>query len=66
MKYAPFLLQAFAARVLAAQQQATVSREELAKQGYDVDVLVEMIDAYRAVPDKDRGFIVVANATEIT
>src|SRR5690349_10975157 len=65
MKYAPFLLQAFAARVLAAQQQAIVTRADLAKQGYDVEVLVEMIEAYRALPEKDRGFVVSATDTEI-
>ena len=66
MQYAPFLLQAFAARVLAAQQQAVVTRADLAKQGYDVEVLVEMIDAYGMLPEKDRGFVVTANDTEIS
>ena len=65
MKMAPFLLQAFAARVLAAKPQETISRAELAKQGYDVEVLVEMIDAYQLVPEHERGFAVKATATDI-
>ena len=65
MKKAPFLLQAFAARVLATQQEATVSRAELARQGYDVDTLVDMIEAYASLPDEDRGYVVRATETEI-
>ena len=66
MKFAPFLLQAFAARVLATKDSATVARAELERQGYDVTTLVDMIEAYAALPDNQRGFTVTATETEIT
>lgn len=65
MQLAPFLLQAFAARVLASKPQEKISRAELAKQGYDVEILVEMIVAYSKVPEAEREFIVKATATDI-
>ncbi len=65
MKHAPFLLQAFAARILATKQSETVARADLEAQGYDVGTLVEMIAAYGALPEADRGFVVTATATEI-
>ena len=65
MKHAPFLLQAFAARVLASKPQATVPRSELAQQGYDVETLCDMIEEYLTLPEADRGFIVRATPTEI-
>ena len=65
MKFAPFLLQAFAARVLATKTEETISRADLASQGYDVETLVSMIESYAALPDDDRGFIVSATDTAI-
>jgi hypothetical protein len=65
MNFAPFLLQAFAARVLATKQEAKISRAELLKQGYDVDVLIEMIEVYQALPEDKRGFTVSATAEDI-
>lgn len=66
MKYAPFLLQAFAARVLANQQDVTVSHEELRAQGYDVETLIEMVGAYTELREEERGFHVVAGPTTIS
>jgi hypothetical protein len=65
VKHAPFLLQAFAARMLASKSQSTVSLTELEQQGYDVQTLCEMIAAYAELPDSERGFLVRATATEI-
>jgi hypothetical protein len=65
MNHAPFLLQAFAARLLATKHEETVSREALAKQGYDVETLVAMIEHYAAVPENERGYAVRATATDI-
>lgn len=65
MKRAPFLLQAFAARILAAKSHETILRAELARQGYDVEVLVQMIETYQSVPDAEKEFLVRANATDI-
>lgn len=62
---APFLLQAFAARVLASKQEETVTRAELVRQGYDVETLVDMIDAYNARSEIERGFVVQATAEHI-
>lgn len=63
---APFLLQAFAARMLAAKNEETVSRADLVRQGYDVETLVDMIEAYMEMPETQRAFIVRATADEIT
>ena len=65
MHHAPYLLQAFAARLLAAKQEETVARAELVKQGYDVETLIEMIHAYNELPENQRGFVVESTATEI-
>lgn len=65
MKFAPFLLQAFAARVLANQQSAKISRADLEKQGYDVETLMDMIREYAALPDDVRGYEASATADEI-
>lgn len=63
---APFLLQVFAARVLANRHQQTISRAELSAQGCDVETLVEMIQAYASVPQVERRFLATATDTHIT
>src|SRR4051812_8524913 len=62
---APFLLQAFAARILAAKQSDIIPTVELAKQGYDVEMLLEMISEYASLPAAERTFSVEATADEI-
>ncbi len=58
MKHAPFLLQAFASRVLATKPYAMVAKADLNTQGYDVETLCDMIEAYMLVPEVERGFVV--------
>ena len=65
MKAAPFLLQAFTARVLAEKREERLLRADLVKQGYDVDMLLEMIAAYQNIPDAERAFTVTVSATQI-
>lgn len=65
VQYAPYLLQAFAARMLATGHKATISRAELTSMGYDVETLVEMIVAYNELPETSRGFVVCATETAI-
>lgn len=65
MEFAPYLLQAFAARMLAAREEAVVSRLDLVNQGYDVETLLEMIEAYNTLPDSARGFLVEATTLHI-
>ena len=55
-KFAPYLLQAFAARILANQKQASVDLGELEKQGYDVETLTEMVRDYAVLPEAERQF----------
>jgi hypothetical protein len=65
MQYAPFLLQAFAARVLASKENETLSRDDLKKHGYDVEMLVEMIAEYASLPEGERAFVATATDTQI-
>ena len=65
MKAAPFLLQTFTARVLAEKREERLLRADLVKQGYDVEMLLEMIAAYQQIPEAERAFIVTATDTHI-
>lgn len=65
MQFAPFLLQAFAARALATAAEVKIARADLEREGYDVETLCEMIRQYAAMPEADREFEARANATEI-
>jgi hypothetical protein len=65
MQYAPFLLQAFAARVLASKENETLARDDLKKHGYDVEMLVEMIAEYASLPEGERAFVATATDTQI-
>jgi hypothetical protein len=65
MTTTPFLLQAFAARMLASKLEESVSRQTLVEQGYDVEMLVEMINECKSLPESDRTFVVSADAMKI-
>jgi hypothetical protein len=65
MTTTPFLLQAFAARMLASKLEESVSRQTLVEQGYDVEMLVEMINECKSLPESDRTFIVSADEAKI-
>jgi hypothetical protein len=66
MQLAPYLLQAFAARMLASKSNETVALADLQKQGYDVETLLEMIEAYNGLTEAQRGFVVTVDATHLS
>lgn len=49
-------LESFAARILGDRNTATIQTAELARDGYDVGMLMDFIDDYASVPVAERRF----------
>lgn len=54
----PYLLVAFAGRMLANKESVTLPIEALQTQGYDTEVLVEMVAHYNTLPLSNREFAI--------
>lgn len=62
----PYLLVAFAGRMLANKESVTLSIEALQAQGYDTEVLVEMVAHYTTLPLSHREFAISTQGGSVT